>query len=292
MGIAEVVPGISGSTLALIMGIYDDFILLLHQVSEVVKEILKLLLRKSTLDDVKATIAKVNFMFGLELLFGMVITVLLFSNILTYLLDNYPGELFAVFFGVILVSIQVPYKRIKSPSAKDFGVILATTIVFFLIFGLQGVGQKTEAPYWYIFIGGVVGISGMVLPGVSGSFLLFLMGIYELIVSAVADISRLNFSSDQDPVLTLATFATGILVGFSVFIRGLKYALEKYPNYVMSFVTGLMIASLRVVWPFSSTSSNQNTFWLILLIGISGLLIGIFISKSNPGKELEKTANV
>lgn len=287
MGVAEVIPGISGSTLALIMGIYDDFLILLHDISEIVKEFLKLFIGKSSVSDLKKLLKKPDIAFGVKLFVGMLITVLVFSNILTFLLDNYPRELFAVFFGVMLVSVQVPFKRIKKAGSKEYGIILLTTIIFFFIFGLDGVGQKETAPYWYIFVGGVIGISGMVLPGVSGSFLLFLIGIYELIVNAVANITKLNFSVEPNPVVVLTVFSAGVLTGFSIFIRVLKYTIEKYPNYVMAFVTGLIIASLRAVWPFESDTSTPEIALQIALITISAILVGIFISRSKPHHELK-----
>jgi putative membrane protein len=285
MGVAEVIPGVSGSTLALIMGIYDDFILLLHQISTFIKEIAKLLIGRSNLKRIKNEFVGINFAFGIKLFTGMFITVLVFSNVLTYMFETYPHYLLALFFGIILASIQVPLKRINPVTTKEILFILITAVVFFVIFGLKTTTQLESAPLWYIFIGGVIGISGMVLPGISGSFLLYLLGIYELVISSVSALTKMQFNPEN--IQRIAVFGFGLITGFVTFIRIVKYALVHKHNLIMAFVTGLLIASLRAVWPYGDGSANINLYLITLITILSFLLTAAFIRFSKPEKELK-----
>ena len=284
MGIAEVIPGVSGSTLALIMGIYDDFILLLHQVSTFIKELAKFLIGKSSVTNLKKEFLAIDFLFGIKLFSGMFMTVLVFSNILTYLFETYPHYLLAVFYGIIFASIKVPFARIKKPEIKEWAIIILTALIFFVIFGLKATTQLEGAPLWYVFIGGVIGISGMVLPGISGSFLLYLLGIYELIISTVSALTKFQFNTNN--ILTIGVFFAGIMTGFVTFIRLVKYALVHKHNLIMAFVTGLLIASLRAVWPFKDGTDNINIYLTILIVLVAYIITALFVKFSKSEKKL------
>jgi putative membrane protein len=246
------------------MGIYDKFIDLLHAISSLAKEFIKLFIGKSNFAGVRSSFKAINWRFGGLLLLGMLIAIALLANVIEVLLDNYPQYVFAVFFGLILASIPIPWYEMKARGAEHMVVIALVTLATFLILGTKPVSAMESPAPLLLFFGGVVAISGMVLPGVSGSFLLLLLGLYDHIISLVKQLTQLALSGEG--VLELAVFLLGLLVGFLVFVRILKKALENYRSVLMAVLIGLMIGSLRVLWPFmffspGAAASEHAKLW-------------------------------
>src|SRR5690606_12904632 len=133
MGIAEIIPGVSGSTMALIMGIYDDFIFLLDQISQFIKYILKFILRRVSVVEVKKSFLAINFKFGIVLGLGMVLTLAVLSNVITFLLEGYTQYVFAFFFGLVLVSIKIPWKQMSKKGLREFPILFITFVLAFII---------------------------------------------------------------------------------------------------------------------------------------------------------------
>lgn len=290
MGIAEIIPGVSGSTLALLMGIYDDFINFLSGISDFLKEVIKFILFKSSVKDVKSYFFKIKFQFGIPLVFGMAFSLALFSNVITHLLEEYTAYVFAFLFGLVLASIAIPWKEMKSKTIKEFSVMGVTFVIFFIILGLKPIESASNNPL-FLFVSGALAICAMVLPGISGSFILLMLGVYSYVVGLVKDLTRLSISAEG--LLNLTLVALGIVVGFSIFVKILKKGLEKYPSIIMAFLIGIMIASLRVLWPFidveKSTPSSTikllpwevpaNQILASLVIIVAAMLIVLLLNK-------------
>ena len=234
MGAADVVPGVSGGTIAFITGIYEE---LLGSIRSVNGEAVKMLLRFRLTDFWR----HINGSFLVVLLSGILFSVVSLSRVILYLLENYPEMLWSFFFGLIVASAVVVGKKITRWTA---GVI---------IFGLLGAGiayyvtvatpTQTPEAYWFIFLSGAIAICAMILPGISGSFLLVLLAKYEFILGAVKELR----------ISIVAVFGLGCVVGILAFSHVLNWALKNYHNATVALLTGFMVGSLNKVWPWKET---------------------------------------
>jgi len=249
LGVAEIIPGVSGSTVALLMGIYDDFIDLLFQASELVKIGLLFIIRKKNWKDVTKQIDAIPWTFGIALGTGMLGAIVSFSNLVAFLLVNYPNHLFAFLFGLTIPTIMLVWGQIKQKSLASYAMMTITAATLLALFAFTGTDLKTTNPHpLHLFIGGMVGVSAMVLPGVSGSFMLLVLGLYNFIVGLISEISHGNISTDA--LVQLSIFLAGMATGFLTTVRLVKYAFKNARNQIMSFIMGLLIASWYVLWPF------------------------------------------
>lgn len=256
MGIVETIPGVSGSTMALIMGIYDNFVDLLHGFSDVGKEIAYFVVGKSTIGGIKGKFLEVNWKFGTPLLLGMALGIVVFSHIMSYLLENHTAYTLAFFFGLVMASVFVPLKQLEKITFMEYGLVFLSSLVFFVILGLSPAELSGRPGLLRLFVGGFVGICSMILPGISGSFVLLLFGVYNYVISSVKDITSFNFEIYQ--IIDLFVVALGILFGFAIFVRILKKALKTHRSIIMAGLSGLMIASLRVLWPFVTVQFDET----------------------------------
>ncbi len=273
MGIAEIVPGVSGSTLALIFGIYKNFINLLYQISNFVKEVFLFCCFKSSIKNILKVSRKIDLKFGGILFLGMLCAIALFSNIVSFLIYGYREYVMAFFFGLVLASIAIPWGEIKKKTIKEFTIAVLTSIIFFFILSITPTVLDEAPGYLYFFVGGALGICAMVLPGVSGSFIFLMIGLYEHIVKFVSNFTK--FDTSWNEVLSLISLALGIVFGFSIFVRFLKSALKTHSEIIYAFLTGLMVASLRVLWPFE----HYYDYIYILLTMLLGFLLVTFLKK-------------
>ncbi len=256
MGVAEIIPGVSGSTLALIMGIYERFIDLLHNASQFLQTLVKFVARRSSLKDLKGKFLSIDWQFGTILVVGMLIAIAISSSIIEYAIVEVPHYLLAVFAGLIVASIAVPWRQIKNLNLNTFLLAIVSTIVVFVILGLRPVEAIESPTYLALFLGGIVGITGMVLPGVSGSFILLLLGLYEFITGSIKELTQLQFNMEK--ILGLMIFVLGLIFGFVSSVKLLKVLLERWRDELMAIITGLMVGSLRVLWPFIDLSIRTN----------------------------------
>lgn len=282
MGVAEIVPGVSGSTLALAMGIYDDFIGLLYSVAEFAKTLTRFVIRKTDLASLKKSFFDIKFEFGIPLVVGMGIAIALLAGVLSHLLETNKPEVYAFFFGLVLTSIYLPYKELTKFGFREFLIAAVTFGIFFILFSLNSV-EFTELPSPIYFFGaGMLSISAMVLPGVSGSFIMVLLGVYDFVLGFIKKL--LSFEISQSEFISFALFGFGILLGFIFFVRLLKYTLNNYSNVVFSFLIGIMIASLKVLWPFDAGSS-ATPLALVLLVAIGGSVTFLVTWVSNQSNK-------
>lgn len=234
MGAADVVPGVSGGTIAFITGIYEE---LLGSIRSVNGEAVKLLLRFKLVDFWR----HINGSFLIVLLSGILFSIVSLSRLILYLLEFHAELLWSFFFGLIVASAVVVGKKIPrwTLGVVLFGLIGAAIAYYVTI----ATPTQTPEAYWFIFLSGAIAICAMILPGISGSFLLVLLAKYEFILGAVRDL-RLSI---------VAVFGLGCLVGILSFSHVLNWALKNYHNATVALLTGFMVGSLNKVWPWKQT---------------------------------------
>ena len=231
LGAAEVVPGVSGGTIAFIVGIYDE---LIDSIKSINMHSLKLLFTGKITAFWKA----INANFLLSLLFGIAVSILSLAKLMTYLLTNEPVLVWSFFFGLVLASTWFVSKDIKERNWKTIlGFIAGVVIAYYITIATPA---ETSTSLLFIFLCGAIAICAMILPGISGSFILVLLGKYFYIMEAV---NKLD-------LIVLGVFAFGALLGITSFSRVLSYALKHFRNITLSVLTGFMLGSLNKVWPW------------------------------------------
>ncbi len=280
MGLAQVIPGVSGSTIALIMGIYTRFLDVLYGVSQVVKHILYAFVGKDNWSTVKKEFLNIRWGFALSLFGGMAIGIIGLASVLEGALEAYPQYVYAFFFGLVLSSALIPWKLVQHPGFKHAAILFGSTIGWLIFFSLVPSQELQNVPLWYLFLGGFVGILGLILPAVSGSFILLIMGQYGYVIGLVNDL--LSFQTSA--LVPIIVFGSGLVVGFLVCVRVLKKVLQTAEGILMAFLSGVMIASLQVMWPFFQLNGELRewvpigSFSTIDLIWIGGLIFAGFIA--------------
>jgi putative membrane protein len=234
MGAADVVPGVSGGTMAFILGIYEELILAIKSFD---LRILKLLLTVKT----RAFFESISWKFLLAVGLGILTAIFTLASLLAYLLHNTPVLIWSFFLGLILASVVTVSRRIQTWNPLTWLSLIAGLIGIYLLVGI--VPGTTPNDLWFLFLSGAVAICAMILPGISGSFILVLMGKYQYILEAV----------NQRDVAVLFIVAAGACVGIAAFSRLLAWLLHRYHDLMVAFLTGLMLGSLRKIWPWKET---------------------------------------
>jgi putative membrane protein len=242
MGSADVIPGVSGGTIALITGIYEDLIAALRSLDiKMVRKILSL--------DIKGAVAGVHIRFLLTLFSGIIVAILSLAQLMNYLLHYHPVPIWSLFFGLIVASILMVGKQVTNWRGKA-GIcfvagILAATVIVNLI------PIQTPEALWFIFLCGIVAICAMILPGISGAFILLILGKYEFITATLK-----NLFLAQNIIIILV-FCLGCVVGLAGFSRVLNYLLGKFHNLTLAFLAGLITGSLMKIWPWKEVLETQ-----------------------------------
>ena len=239
MGAADVIPGVSGGTIAFIMGIYAE---LLDSIKSVNGEALKLLLKGK----IGAFWKHINGTFLASLFAGILISVFSLAKLMKYLLEFHPVPLWSFFFGLILASAVYILKGLDKWSIRNIiSLLVGVAIGAFIC--LASPGQTPDA-LWFIFLSGAIAICAMILPGISGSFILLLLGKYAFVMEAV---STLNI-----PVLVV--FAAGACIGIVCFSHFLSWLLKKFYMLTIALLSGFMIGSLLKVWPWKVPGAQEG----------------------------------
>ncbi len=253
MGAADVVPGVSGGTIAFIAGIYEELI-------ETIDKLDMGFFKTWKRDGFKNAFKAYNISFLLALFGGIAISILSLAKLITYLLDVYPLLLWAFFFGLIIASIlfigkQITHYNIAVIVAGILGIVISYYIT---------IAEPVHTPtsYLFIFLSGVIAIIAMILPGISGSFILLLLGSYAVILGTVQRFVDGLMSTDwpavKDSFLRLLTFLMGCIVGLKIFSKVLTYLFKNYQNITLSLLTGFMIGALNKVWPWKEILSYRE----------------------------------
>lgn len=252
MGAADVVPGVSGGTIAFIAGIYQELLSSINKVDFSFFTTWKK-------NGFSTAWQQINGSFLMSLLIGIGISILSLSKLITHLLKTHPLLVWAFFFGLVVASIVFVGKQIsKWQSSSILFLIIGAVIAYFIT-----IAEPTESPdgYFYIFLSGVLGIIAMILPGVSGAFILLLMGSYETVIGTINDFRNgllsLNGELLWPAVTKLITFCLGALVGLKLFSKILTWMFDKHRNSTLALLTGFMIGSLNKIWPWKEIISTR-----------------------------------
>ena len=235
MGAADVVPGVSGGTIAFISGIYDELLRSIARVPEATLSLLRGRIRDAW--------QMANATFLLVLLCGIMTSILSFARLITYLMAQHPIPLWSFFFGLILVSTYVVGREIGRWNwTRVLSFVLGLAFAYWITVAAP-MQWGSDLPT--LFLAGAIAICAMILPGISGSFILLLLGLYSVVLGAVKELD----------LLVLAVFASGCLVGILSFARLLSWLLSRWRDLSLAFLTGLMLGSLNKVWPWKEVVS-------------------------------------
>lgn len=234
MGAADVVPGVSGGTMALILGIYET---LINAIRSFNLNFLKLIVSVK----LKEAALSASLPFLLPLILGILSAILSLAKTLSWLLDNHPVIVWSFFFGLVLSSIFTVGRTIRKWKISCISATGLGAVSSFFLFGLIPL-ITPDAP-WFIFFSGFIAICAMILPGISGAYILVLLGKYHYILEAV---------NNRD-FLTIFILLCGALIGILSFVRIIGWFLRKYHDITMAVLIGLMIGSLRRIWPWKET---------------------------------------
>jgi putative membrane protein len=238
MGAADIVPGVSGGTIAFITGIYEKLI-------GSVQSILPSFFRFCSHRKLSTFWADINGLFLVTLLLGILTSVALFSNLISYLLSEYPIPLWSFFFGLIVVSAFWVGKGVNFRSFKALVSLLIGVMVALLI--SRSAPAQLEASAFNAFISGAIAICAMILPGISGSFILVLLGSYSFVLTAIQSLD----------VALLGAFVGGCAVGLLSIANLLVWAFGHYRQIVLALLTGFMVGALDKVWPWKEVVSYR-----------------------------------
>ena len=231
MGISDLIPGISGGTIALLLGIYKDFISSLKSINY--KSFIYLVRL-----DFKKLNNQLNLCFLLPVFFGILSSIFIFSSLISFLLLDYKVLLFSFFFGLIFFSSIRLISSLKPTSTLDFFTVFVGVVIglsFFFVSSLS-----TSNSIFSIFLAGFIAISAMLLPGISGSYILLILGKYEFMLDSISSFNWIN----------ILIFSLGAITGILSFSKMIHYLLKNYYRSTIFFLSGLMMGALNKVWPW------------------------------------------
>lgn len=231
MGAADVVPGVSGGTIAFISGIYAR---LLNALKSLTPMALGILFKQGFAAFWKA----IDGRFLLTLFAGIIASILTFANFISYGLEHYPILIWSFFFGLVLASVIYLIQQTSQWRWQEYVAIVLGSIIALLIVSLRP--AQLPAEWWMLLLAGAIAICAMILPGISGSFILLLMGMYKVFIEALQTLN----------LLFLASFACGCVIGLLGFSHLLSWLLARYASLAYALLTGFLIGSLKVLWPW------------------------------------------
>ena len=238
MGAADAVPGVSGGTIAFITGIYEE---LIGTISRFDLSVLKILRDQG----LAKTWTAVNGSFLIVLLTGILSSIILLSNIVLYMLESHPQALWGFFFGLIAASTMIMFKAIKSWSVVSVVSFLLAAVSSYFLTTLSA--SVLEANLLNIFLAGMLAICAMILPGISGSFILLLLGLYSSVLGAVKNLE----------LMVLSVFAVGCVTGLLCFSKVLSWLFKFHRDLTMALLTGFLVGSLNKVWPWKQVLTTR-----------------------------------
>lgn len=309
MGAADVVPGVSGGTMAFITNIYERLIGSLNNIDLTA---LRLILKGR----IGALFERVNGFFLLTLLLGVLTAVFTLAKLVLFLLNNYPILVWSFFMGLIMASAWVVGQRIRKWTYGVILLVVAGTLVAYLVTETGIINTPDTKPY--VFLAGLISIMAMILPGISGSFLLVVMNKYTLIISAMSSIAealkdsvkalfqgswaQVSGAFGQVDVVPLLFFYAGTLTGLLTFAKLLNWLFQRYHDLTVAMLTGFLLGSLNKVWPWKETLSYytdrhgekkpleqdnilppslDTEVGLALLLALTGFVLVVFIERSS-----------
>ncbi len=267
MGAADIIPGVSGGTIALITGIYEELIEAIRSINlRFFLYFFKGFVEKDYFKKSKESLFEIRFMFLISLALGIGIAFLVLANILGWLLDQYTSYTYAFFFGLILSSAIFIYKtsNIVIDSKTVFSLVIGILSGLFIV-GLEAI--QAEHSFFIVFIAGIITFCAMILPGLSGAFILLILGQYDFMLNVLRRITHLDFSSVWFAII----YIIGGIIGLLAFSRMLSYLLRSYRMVTLSFIIGLMIGALRK--PAEIIVVSPENIGIVIIIGCIGVVI-------------------
>ncbi len=269
MGIANTIPGVSGGTMAFIFGIYEELLDSIKSIAH--KEVWQAVFRGR----IDKAWQMVNGWFLLSLVVGIGVAILVVARVLEHTLESNPVTVWSFFFGLILASVWSVGRRITRWSFQTILAFVIGTVSAFLIVGLSP--SQTPESAWFLLLAGVIAVCALILPGLSGSLILVLMGKYQFILSAV----------NNGDLLSLGLVVLGGLIGLILFAQVVSWLFKKYPNVTIAVLTGFVLGSLRKVWPWQLVDGKfsininppigQVGGWQEFVIALLAALIGMIL---------------
>ena len=248
MGIADVIPGVSGGTIAFITGIYEELVNTIHNLN---LGFFKVLRNQGFIPAWNTY----NLTFLLLLVLGIASSFILLARLVAFLLENYPVLIYAFIFGLVTFSAILVGKQISR-----WNVVHVLSLLVFIGIGYWiTILEPAHAPdsYWYLFFSGAIAIIAMILPGISGSFILILLGSYPVFLDIINDLSSSISGLDGEvffpSLIQLLVFVAGLLVGIKSFSGVLTWLFRKYKDLTLAILTGLMIGAMNKIWPWKQT---------------------------------------
>ena len=281
MGSADIVPGVSGGTIALVVGIYERLVGQVSGGAAALGDLVR--------GDPRGAVDRLRHLqwrFVVPLLVGILTAIGLLSSVLEHLLEEQPVVLSGLFLGLVAGSVVVAFRRFRvAPGAVGWTVMVVTAVAVFLLLGLRS-GTVAD-PSLLVFVGGgAVAVCAMILPGVSGSFLLLLLGLYDAVIGAV---------SARDLAI-VASVGTGAVIGLALFSTLLHWMLEHHHDVVLAGLVGLMAGSLRVLWPWPAgadgvgdTALGAPDGQVVAVIGLAVLGVVVVLGIAALGERFTRT---
>lgn len=246
MGMAEVVPGVSGGTIAFITGIYERLI-------NVIKVLGPGLITAAKDDGINGLWKALDGKFLVSLLSGMLVGLVIGVFLISHLLETYPLLVWSYFFGLIVVSALFVARQIGDWNGQIiFVMTLGAAIAYYITVAVPASGNPA---LWYVFVCGAIAVSALLLPGISGSFILLLLGMYTYIIPTVK--SAISTFAMND-LIVLVVFGAGMLVGMMAFSRVISWAFANYRDVTLAALTGFLIGSLNKIWPWQEVLSTAT----------------------------------
>jgi putative membrane protein len=257
MGAANVIPGVSGGTMALILGIYEE---LIDAIGSLNFKVLRLIAARK----MREALGVISWPFLVPVGLGILLATLSLAKALTWLLDTYPVMIWSFFFGLILSSVLTVSKVVQEWGKSTIAAAALGTIGAFFLFGL--VPTSTPNALWFIFLSGLLAICAMILPGISGAYILVLLGKYHYALEAI---------NNRD-LVPLFILLAGAVVGLLSFVRVIGWLLKTYHDITMAILIGLMLGSLRRIWPWKETLSTLSDSYGREVVALHNTLPGSF----------------
>lgn len=258
MGSADVVPGVSGGTIAVLVGIYERLVHAISMASKALGNLLRFRFREAG-----QRLREIDWGLILPLIVGIGVAIFALAGVISTLLEDYPEAMAGLFAGLVAASAWVAWRMIRSPNATTVVVAIVVAVITFFVLGLKG-GAITDPSWLVLFGAGAIAICAMILPGISGSFLLLMLGMYDFVISAV----------DERDFPVLGVFALGCIVGLALFSQLLDWSLTNHHDVVVAAMVGLMIGSFRVLWPWpggvdsTELGTPAGNWYVPVLLGV------------------------
>jgi putative membrane protein len=280
MGSADVVPGVSGGTIALVAGIYERLVASIRSGSSALASLIK-----GDFAGMRRNLRDIEWVFLLLILGGILTAVLSLAHFIEVQLEENPVILAAAFFGLVLGSIVVASRMIRLPAIAHLWVSLVVGVAIFVLLGIGSDSALTNPGLLAFFGSAALAICAMILPGISGSLILVLIGMYDSVLGAV---------NDRD-LAAVGIFVLGAILGLAFFSQILHVALRRWHDIVLAGLIGLMVGSLRILWPWpdgvqgSALAGPEGDLLEVLLATLIGFIVVLAIARLAPTNEERAT---